>query len=49
MQYQYVQLVASVGVAVVDVAYGRFGGGNMYDQGKELKRGCEILVATPGE
>lgn len=26
-----------------------FGGGNMYDQGKELKRGCEILVATPGE
>jgi ATP-dependent RNA helicase DDX42 len=25
-----------------------FGGGNMYDQGKELKRGCEILVATPG-
>ena len=25
-----------------------FGGGNMYDQGKDLKRGCEIIVATPG-
>ena len=25
-----------------------FGGGNMYDQGKDLKKGCEILVATPG-
>lgn len=25
-----------------------FGGGNMYDQGKELKRGIEILIATPG-
>ena len=25
-----------------------FGGGNMFDQGKDLKRGCEILIATPG-
>ena len=25
-----------------------FGGGNMFDQGKELKKGVEILIATPG-
>lgn len=25
-----------------------FGGGNMYDQAKELRRGVEILIATPG-
>jgi ATP-dependent RNA helicase DDX42 len=25
-----------------------FGGGNMYEQGKEIARGIDILVATPG-